>query len=111
MYSFTEENYLKAIYKLSQDDSATTNAIAVELKTKAASVTDMLKKLADKKIGTRPFFYPMHLQPVFMKMGLFKNEKYPVSEEISENGFYIPSGLALTKKQIEITIDSLKNIF
>ena len=70
-----------------------------------------MKKLADKKIGTRPFFYPMHLQPVFMKMGLFKNEKYPVSEGISENGFYIPSGLALTKKQIEITIDSLKNIF
>ncbi len=52
MYSFTEENYLKAIYKLSQDDSATTNAIAVELKTKAASVTDMLKKLADKKLIT-----------------------------------------------------------
>lgn len=70
-----------------------------------------MRKLSDRKIGTRPFFYPMHQQPVFKKMGLFKNEKYPISEKISEYGFYIPSGIALTKEQIEITIDSIKNIF
>ncbi|AMS27235.1 iron-dependent repressor [Bacteroidetes bacterium UKL13-3] len=52
MYSFTEENYLKAIYKLSEraPDSITTNAIAEVLETKAASVTDMIKKLSDKKL-------------------------------------------------------------
>lgn len=52
MTSFTEENYLKAIYKLiEQSDSAvSTNAIAEKMKTKAASVTDMLKKLSDKKL-------------------------------------------------------------
>lgn len=50
MNSFTEENYLKAIFKLSADSKSgiTTNAIAEKLNTKAASVTDMLKKLADK---------------------------------------------------------------
>ena len=69
-----------------------------------------MRKLNEKKIGTRPFFYPMHLQPVFMKMGLFKNESYPVSEIISECGFYIPSGLALSKEQIEITIDAVKKL-
>jgi len=69
-----------------------------------------MRKLNEKKIGTRPFFYPMHLQPVFMKMGLFKNESYPVSEIISEYGFYIPSGLALSKEQIEITIDAVKKL-
>lgn len=69
-----------------------------------------MRKLNEKKIGTRPFFYPMHLQPVFMKMGLFKNESYPVSEKISEYGFYIPSGLALSKDQIEITIDAVKKL-
>lgn len=52
MYSFTEENYLKAIYKLSAEDAATTNAIAEELNTKAASVTDMLRKLSEKKLIT-----------------------------------------------------------
>lgn len=52
MYSFTEENYLKAIYKLSErdQDKITTNAIAEVLETKPASVTDMIKKLSDKKL-------------------------------------------------------------
>ncbi len=52
MNSFAEENYLKAIYKLvEQNDTAiTTNSIAEQINTSAASVTDMLKKLAKKKL-------------------------------------------------------------
>lgn len=54
MYSFTEENYLKAIYKLQEQGNAAinTNAIAAILQTKPASVTDMVKKLSDKKLLT-----------------------------------------------------------
>lgn len=46
-----EENYIKSIYKL-QDGQAvvSTNAIAYELDTKPASVTDMAKKLKEKKL-------------------------------------------------------------
>ncbi len=53
MQTLTEENYLKAIYKLSRsnaNEASSTNSIANELTTKAASVTDMLKKLAEKKL-------------------------------------------------------------
>jgi DtxR family Mn-dependent transcriptional regulator len=51
MNTFTEENYLKAIYHLSlQSGSVSTNQIAASLSTKAASVTDMLKKLAEKEL-------------------------------------------------------------
>jgi DtxR family Mn-dependent transcriptional regulator len=52
MHSFTEENYLKAIYHLSKDDGivVTTNRISETTNTTAASVTDMLKKLAEKKL-------------------------------------------------------------
>lgn len=52
MYSFAEENYLKAIYKLQEhsDIAVNTNSIATSIKTKAASVTDMVKKLSDKKL-------------------------------------------------------------
>jgi DtxR family Mn-dependent transcriptional regulator len=51
MNTFTEENYLKAIYHLAWPaGSASTNQIAAALNTKAASVTDMLKKLADKDL-------------------------------------------------------------
>ena len=50
--SFTEENYLKAIYHLSEgsEDGVSTNAIAEELNTKAASVSDMIRKLSKKKV-------------------------------------------------------------
>ncbi|MDB3887431.1 metal-dependent transcriptional regulator [bacterium] len=52
MNSFTEENYLKAIYKLEKlaPDGVSTNSIAEALNTKASSVTDMIKKLSDKKL-------------------------------------------------------------
>jgi DtxR family transcriptional regulator, Mn-dependent transcriptional regulator len=52
MLSFTEENYLKAIFKISEREkkSASTNSIAKHLETTAASVTDMLKRLAEKEL-------------------------------------------------------------
>ena len=52
MHSYTEENYIKAIYKLSENSTqeVNTNAIAEVLDTKAASVTDMLRKLSSKNL-------------------------------------------------------------
>jgi DtxR family Mn-dependent transcriptional regulator len=50
-YSTSEENYIKAIFHLQGDDgTVTTNELANELKTKPASVTDMMKKLKVKKL-------------------------------------------------------------
>jgi len=50
--TFSEENYLKTIYHLTtiSDTEVSTNAIAEMMETKASSVTDMLKKLADKDL-------------------------------------------------------------
>lgn len=52
MLSYAEENYLKTIYHLSEDSqgSVSTNAIADSLNTRAASVTDMIKKLSNKGV-------------------------------------------------------------
>jgi len=52
MLSLSEENYLKSIYHLSNhgEEEVSTNAIADSLKTKPASVSDMLKKLAVKQL-------------------------------------------------------------
>ncbi|MBC7884784.1 MAG: metal-dependent transcriptional regulator [Saprospiraceae bacterium] len=52
MLSFTEENYLKAIFKIAEKEKKTvsTNSIARHLKTTAASVTDMVKRLAEKEL-------------------------------------------------------------
>ena len=50
-FSITEENYIKAIFHLQQgEETVSTNELAFELNTKAASVTDMLKKLKTKKL-------------------------------------------------------------
>jgi DtxR family Mn-dependent transcriptional regulator len=49
--SVAEENYIKSIYKLEEGQEAvTTTALAYELETKPASVTDMAKKLKEKKL-------------------------------------------------------------
>jgi len=71
---------------------------------------EAMKRLAAEGVGTRPFFWPMHLQPVFNKMGLFNKEVYPVAERIAKRGFYIPSGLALKTEQIEIVSKAVKKI-
>ena len=75
------------------------------------SAIEVMEKLAKKGIGTRPFFYPMHLQPILKKMKLFQNEIYPISENMYEKGFYIPSGLALTEAQITKVSKSLREVF
>jgi len=71
---------------------------------------EAIRRLAAKNIGSRPFFWPMHEQPVLKKIGLFKGEKYPVAERIARRGFYLPSGLALTEEQIQKSAQALKEI-
>jgi perosamine synthetase len=68
-----------------------------------------VKKLNENNIGTRPFFWCMHEQPVFQQMGLFKNESYPVAEKLARKGFYIPSGLGLTEIEMNEVIGQLTN--
>ena len=68
------------------------------------------EKLAKLGIGTRPFFYPMHQQPVFKKMNLFQEVSLPISEGISKRGFYLPSGLNLSESNINTVVECLKKI-
>jgi len=69
--------------------------------------TSIINKLHKNNIGTRPFFWPMHLQPVLNEMGLFINERYPISEQLAKCGFYIPSGLGLTNSDIKTVINTI----
>ena len=71
---------------------------------------DILIDLHKNGIGCRPFFCPMHKQPVLKKQGLFEGESYPVSEHLYRKGFYLPSGLALTEDQMIRVSDTLKKI-
>ncbi|MDB5010120.1 MAG: Iron (Metal) dependent repressor, DtxR family [Mucilaginibacter sp.] len=64
MNTLAEENYLKSIYHLSLTAiNVSTNQIAARLNTKAASVTDMLKKLADKGLINYTRYQGVNLTP------------------------------------------------
>jgi perosamine synthetase len=71
---------------------------------------EAMRRLGARKIGSRPFFWPMHEQPVFRKLGLFPQENFPVAERLARRGFYLPSGLALTEAQMETVATAMKEI-
>ncbi|MFN3531098.1 MAG: DegT/DnrJ/EryC1/StrS family aminotransferase [Candidatus Brocadia sp.] len=68
------------------------------------------EKLIQYGIETRPFFLGMHEQPVFKKMGFFQGESYPIAERLARFGFYLPSGLTLSDKDIEHIAKCLKEV-
>jgi perosamine synthetase len=79
---------------------------------KKFSRVKILKNLMNKRVQTRPFFYPMHKQPILKKFNYTK-QMFPNSNNLSSKGFYLPSGLGLTNKDIikicKIFINVIKN--
>lgn len=73
------------------------------------------KKLQEKLfrlgVDTREYFIPMHQQPILKELKLVdKKTSYPISSALSARGFYIPSGLALTKTQIITVTNAINKI-
>jgi perosamine synthetase len=71
---------------------------------------EAMVRLKEHQIGARPFFWPMHEQPVFHAMGLFAGVSCPVAERLARRGFYIPSGLALTEAQMDRVAEVLHRV-
>ncbi len=71
--------------------------------------THCVEYLNQNKISTREFFTCMHQQPVFNKLNLFTNESHPVGEQLSAKGFYIPSGIDITRQELDRVVINLKN--
>lgn len=71
---------------------------------------EAMSRLRQHQIGTRPFFWPMHEQPVFRKMGLFPRASCPVAEMLARRGFYLPGGLALTDAQMDRVVQVVREV-
>ena len=71
---------------------------------------EAMRRLKRQGLGSRPFFWPMHEQPVFRKMRIFSEERFPVAERLARRGFYLPSGMALTQGQMEEVAGAVKNL-
>lgn len=73
---------------------------------------DKFKKyLKLKGVETRDFFIPLHRQPFLRKLGFkFKDKEFPVADDISKKGLYLPSGSGLSPRDINYVVDQIKNI-
>ena len=72
--------------------------------------TEFARRLRSEGVDTRPFFLGMHEQPVLRGRGLFTSERHAVAERIARRGLYLPSGLALSKEQLETVCDAAVRI-
>ena len=63
--------------------------------------SDLMDRLRNRKVGTRPFFMGLHKQPALHDLGLFRDESYPNTDHAYKWGLYLPSGLTLTREMID----------
>ena len=83
----------------------------VLLKKNSRSKRDFLMRaLLRNKIDTRPFFLSMNKQRIFKKMKIFTKSKMPNSEYLSNNGFYLPSGLGVSNNEIRYVCNVLNQL-
>jgi perosamine synthetase len=71
---------------------------------------EAIRRLAALGIGARPFFCPMHQQPVLRNRGLFPDERHPVAERLYRRGLYIPSGVALSEVQMQRVAAAVRSV-
>jgi perosamine synthetase len=103
----TETRFLKPVEKsLGSNNIYWVFAVVLDpsLGLLASTVIDQMHK---QGVGCRPFFFPMHKQPVFINDGLFEGEHYPVAETLSDFGLYLPSGTSTTNEQIRFSAEIL----
>jgi perosamine synthetase len=83
------------------------NAIVVDREKYGKSRDELMAHLKSKGIDTRLLFVGMHKQPALAKHGCLTNGYYPVTEWLTENGFYLPSATHLKKTTIEFICNEI----
>ncbi len=68
----------------------------------------MMRRLNEKGVGTRAFFFGLHAQPILQKLGLVTDEAFPQTDRAYRLGFHLPSGLTLTKPQIDAVCEAMR---
>jgi perosamine synthetase len=69
-----------------------------------------MRKLAETGIGTRPFFYPLHLQPCLKKVLKTDQHSLPNSERLAMYGFYLPSGVPITEYSLNKIVNFITKL-
>lgn len=104
-YSISEENYIKAIFRLQQQEGlVTTNELSAELKTKPASVTDMMKKLKTKKMIHYQPYQGFRLTPEGNKVALGIVRRHRLWE------YFLAEKLKFTWDEVHEVAEDLEHI-
>jgi DtxR family transcriptional regulator, Mn-dependent transcriptional regulator len=104
-FSIAEENYIKAIWHLQQHDAnVTTNELAAELQTKPASVTDMLKRLKEKKLLNYEPYYGVKLNADGKKLALNIIRKHRLWE------FFLVEKLKFNWDEVHAIAEELEHV-
>ena len=104
-YTTSEENYIKAIYHLQENGgTVSTNALAERLDTKAASVTDMMKKLSAKKLLNYKPYYGFTLSSEGKKAALFIIRRHRLWE------FFLSQKLGFDWKEVHGFAEELEHV-
>ena len=104
-YTASEENYIKSIYHLQGDqDLVTTNALAAELQTRPASVTDMLKKLKQKKLLLYEKYQGFKLSPEGRKVALGIIRRHRLWE------YFLSVKLQFSWEEVHVVAEELEHV-
>ena len=66
--------------------------------------------LNSRGVGTRPFFQPLHRQPVLEKYGHGDQASLPIAENLGTSGFYIPNGLGTEWADFELVAEIVTEV-
>src|SRR5215813_14219547 len=104
-YSTSEENYIKAIFHLEQaDGTVTTNELANELKTKPASITDMMKKLKTKKLVHYQAYHGFRLSNEGKKVALIIIRRHRLWE------YFLAEKLKFSWDEVHAVAEDLEHV-
>lgn len=74
------------------------------------TAAEMMQRLQERGIGTRPFFMGLHAQPAMRYLVEVADGGCPRTDKAYKYGFYVPSGLALTEEDVNVVCIALKDI-
>ncbi|MDH4164303.1 MAG: DegT/DnrJ/EryC1/StrS family aminotransferase [Nitrospirota bacterium] len=84
------------------------NGVLVDPERYGRTRDELMSYLQKKNIETRLFFYGMHRQPSLLKYGCDGSGSYPVTDNLTNNGFYLPSSSSLREDQISYISDAIR---
>lgn len=71
---------------------------------------EVASSLAGAGVQSRPFFYPLHLQPVYLKTIQDDVLKLPVAERLGRQGIYFPNGLGMSTDMLMDSVQKVKRV-